>query len=97
MKAARPVRRCGPGKQTTRKDRTAPRPDPYHIPPWAQGGETKIEWLIMGCTRHHHIFHTPGWTLKLQPDGTLEITDPHGRTYHSRPPGRPPDLFNSSG
>ena len=26
---ARPVRRCGPGKRTTRKGSTAPRPDPY--------------------------------------------------------------------
>ncbi|HXH58469.1 IS66 family transposase [Iamia sp.] len=30
---ARPVRRCGPGNQTSRNGGTAPRPDPYqHVP-----------------------------------------------------------------
>ena len=69
----------------------------HHIPPWAQGGETKIEWLIMGCTRHHHIFHNPGWTLKLRDDATLEITNPNGHTLTSPPPRKPPNLFNGSG
>jgi hypothetical protein len=69
----------------------------HHIPPWSEGGETKLETTLLGCTRHHHVFHSAGWTLKLWDDGTLEITDPNGNTLISQPPGKPPDLFDGSG
>ena len=34
-----------------------------------------------------HIVHLEGWHLKLQPCGTVEVTDPHGRVRTSDPPG----------
>ena len=65
----------------------------HHVVAWEHGGETNPGNLVLGCTRHHHILHTPGWQAKLRPDGTLEITTPDGQILDSRPPGRPPDLF----
>ena len=36
-------------------------------------------------------FHHPGWTETLDPDGTLHLTGPLGRTHTTHPPGpRPP-------
>ena len=59
----------------------------HHVTPVAEGGETNLANLALGCSRHHHTVHLPGWHLKLLPDGTLVITDPGGRTRTTRPPG----------
>ncbi|MCA1843242.1 MAG: HNH endonuclease [Actinobacteria bacterium] len=59
----------------------------HHVIPVLAGGETCLANLVLKCSRHHHIGHKPGWSEKLEPDGTLVITDPRGRTYVSPPPG----------
>ena len=59
----------------------------HHVIPFSEGGETSLANLVLQCSRHHHIAHLPGWHLKLLPDGTLEVTDPNGRTRTTRPPG----------
>ena len=43
------------------------------------------------CFWHHHVLiHQLGWTLKLYPDGTSQITSPDGKIIHSHgPPTRP--------
>jgi hypothetical protein len=43
--------------------------------------------LVLLCSKHHHLVHLKGWHLKLQPCGTVEVTDPHGRVRTSDPPG----------
>lgn len=68
--------------------------DVHHIHQWQHGGSTSIDDGVLGCHRHHRLAHTPGWHLKLLPDGTTELTGPDGRTWVNHPRGAgPPDLF----
>jgi hypothetical protein len=60
--------------------------DAHHIKFWRHGGSTSVDNLVLLCARHHHLIHRPGWHLKLLPDGTVELTDPNGRTQTSQPP-----------
>jgi hypothetical protein len=66
----------------------------HHVRWITHGGATALDNLVLVCTRHHHLLHTPGWHAKLLPDATLEVTDPDGRTHTSSTPdaGRPPPL-----
>lgn len=59
----------------------------HHVIPWEQGGSTDLDNGVLKCSRHHHLGHRPGWTEKLEPDGTLHITAPDGRTWTTTPPG----------
>jgi 5-methylcytosine-specific restriction protein A len=59
----------------------------HHVVPWSEGGTTDLANLVLKCTRDHHRCHLPGWSEKLHPDGTLEITMPDGRVLVSKPPG----------
>ena len=68
----------------------------HHIQHWEHGGPTRLDNLVLLCSRHHHLLHNPGWTVQLQPDGNLTIGTPEGRNLHSRPPGKPPDLYSRS-
>ncbi|HET6832256.1 MAG TPA: DUF222 domain-containing protein [Acidimicrobiales bacterium] len=58
----------------------------HHVRPWQHGGPTQLSNLVLLCSRHHHLLHTPGWHAKLLPDATLEITNPHGHTRTTTPP-----------
>ena len=60
----------------------------HHVVPVSEGGPTELGNLVLKCSRHHHMEHTPGHSEKLLPDGTLVVTDPQGRTRTTRPPGR---------
>jgi hypothetical protein len=59
----------------------------HHVQPWQAGGPTQLANLVLLCSRHHHLLHTPGWRAKLLPDNTLETTNPTGHTRTSHPPG----------
>ena len=59
----------------------------HHIRHWANGGGTCLANLVLKCSRHHHIGHRPKWKERLDPDGTLTITAPDGRTWVTHPPG----------
>ena len=58
----------------------------HHVRPWEHGGPTQLPHLVLVCTRHHHLLHTPAWHAKLLPDATLEITNPQGHTRTTTPP-----------
>ena len=58
----------------------------HHVHWVTRGGPTSLENLVLECSRHHHLLHTPGWDAKLLPDATLIITTPHAHTLQSRPP-----------
>jgi hypothetical protein len=62
----------------------------HHIPPFPRG-PTSIDSMVLKCSRHHHLAHLKGWSEKLLPDGTLEVTTPRGLVLSSRPPPRGPD------
>ena len=74
-------RTCGVGNCDVPFDRC----EIHHINEWtADQGETNLDSLIPGCSRHHHLVHEGGWRLELDPDTReLTITLPDG-TEHSR-------------
>ena len=59
----------------------------HHVIPDEAGGSTDLANGVLKCTRHHHIGHLPGWTEKLEPDGTYHLTAPDGRSWVTTPPG----------
>jgi hypothetical protein len=67
--------------------------DGHHIHWWEHGGPTNPQNLVLGCNRHHHLWHTPGWHLKLQPDATLHITTPNGHHHTTHPTNQLPNLW----
>ncbi len=73
-------------------DRPAPWCDAHHVIHWEHGGLTRADNLALHCCRHHHLIHRPGWHEKLEPDGTLWVTDPQGNIHTTSPPRviRPP-------
>jgi hypothetical protein len=58
----------------------------HHHPAWSEGGVTSLATTVLACSRHHHLWHSPGWRLKLLADGELHITTPEGQVLVSRPP-----------
>ncbi len=74
-------RTCGIGNCDVPFDRC----EIHHLKEWtADQGETNLDSLIPGCSRHHHLVHEGGWRLELDPaTRELTITLPDG-TVHSR-------------
>jgi hypothetical protein len=60
----------------------------HHLRPRAQGGQTRLDNLLLLCAFHHLIaVHQWGWALTLHPDGSTTATSPDGsRTLHSHGP-----------
>jgi hypothetical protein len=67
--------------------------DHDHLVPHADGGATTCVNLCCLCRSHHRLkTFAPGWTFRMDPDGTLHVTSPSGITRTTRPPGlRPPE------
>ena len=61
--------------------------DAHHVRHWADGGETKLENLILLCSHHHRHVHEAGWTVEWWEPGRPAFTDPRGQTHvnHRRP------------
>ena len=78
-------RRCRTPGCTTR----AAWADLDHVIAHACGGATSCENLCCLCRRHHRLKTlAPGWTTRLDPDGTYTVTTPTGITRTTRPPGK---------
>ena len=75
----------------------------HHVQPWeprTRGdprGPTAITNGVLKCSRHHHIGHLPGWSEKLEPDGTYHLTAPDGQTWTTYPAGVTPRLVDLPG
>lgn len=69
-------------------DRPAEWCEGHHIHPWEHGGPTRLDNLVLLCSRHHHRIHLKGWHIKLLPSGTVEVTLPDGTVRTSDPPRR---------
>jgi hypothetical protein len=39
--------------------------DAHHIRPWARGGATDLDNLVLLCGHHHDLVHHDGWTVTL--------------------------------
>ncbi|MCU1373191.1 MAG: hypothetical protein JWO68_477 [Actinomycetia bacterium] len=68
-------------------DRKASWCEAHHVVWFSRGGPTRLDNLVLLCSRHHHLLHKPGWPAKLLPDATFEVTLPDGRVRTSHPPG----------
>ncbi len=66
--------------------------DAHHIRWWRLHGETKLDNLILLCSRHHHLVHRRRWQLHLDPiTAELTVTFDDGLQRTSRPhPGTGP-------
>ncbi|MBB3052743.1 hypothetical protein FHS23_003784 [Prauserella isguenensis] len=66
--------------------RPADNVDLDHVIPHRCDGPTCAANLIGLCRHHHRVKHTPGWTFRLEHDGTLHIATPTGRHITAPPP-----------
>ena len=66
--------------------------DHDHVIPHTCNGPTDCCNLCCLCRTHHRLkTFARGWTFRMLPDGTLQVTTPSGITRVTRPPGlRPP-------
>jgi Domain of unknown function (DUF222)/HNH endonuclease len=61
-----------------------------HIKPWPTGA-TEPANLHLLCSRHHHLKHEAGWTVRRTPDGVTHWTSPTGRHFDKPPDELPID------
>ena len=71
--------------------------DAHHVVPWEDGGETTIDNMVLGCSRHHHLLHRQHWRQHLARDGTLTIETNDGRTWTTHARGTIPLDFPAAG
>ena len=62
--------------------------DAHHLHHWADGGETKLDNLVLLCRHHHRLIHEGGWTISGTP-GNLTFHRPDGTKLGEDPPPRP--------
>jgi hypothetical protein len=52
--------------------------DAHHIHHWADGGETRLNNLVLLCRHHHRMVHEGGYGVRMLPSGNVEFTWPDG-------------------
>ena len=62
--------------------------DAHHIEHWADGGETRIDNLVLLCRRHHRLVHEGGFSVRVQADGNIRFSYPDGRNLPATNDGR---------
>jgi hypothetical protein len=62
--------------------------DAHHVRHWADGGETRIDNLVLLCGRHHRFLHEGGYSVAVLSGGRLAFRDCWGRPVPPVP--RPP-------
>jgi hypothetical protein len=64
--------------------------DAHHVKHWADGGETKLENLLLLCSHHHRLVHDLGWRVEWWGRGVDRhpaFLDPRGQVHmNTRPP-----------
>jgi hypothetical protein len=60
----------------------------HHVVHWARGGRTCISNLLLLCSRHHHLVHEGGFTVKGA-NGKVVFTRPDERAIQEAPPTPP--------
>jgi hypothetical protein len=53
----------------------------HHVTHWAEGGETKLENLVLLCRHHHRLVHEEGWKIDWWGEGSAVFFDPRGGTH----------------
>ena len=49
--------------------------DGHHIEHWADGGETRLDNLVLLCRHHHHLVHEGGFTCEKSASGEITFKD----------------------
>ena len=57
----------------------------HHRVPWAQGGATDFEDLVLLCWWHHLFIHENGWPITKDLDGLFVFRKPDWTPYPPRP------------
>jgi hypothetical protein len=73
--------------------------DAHHVKHWAQGGETKLENLVLLCFQHHRLVHEGGYTIDESPEDELRFRNRHGVLVPGvprSPPGDADDLIREN-
>ncbi len=60
--------------------------DAHHLTHWADGGETRLDNLVLLCRRHHRCVHEEGYAVDLDETGTIRFRDPRGKVMTQAPP-----------
>ena len=55
--------------------------DGHHLAHWAEGGETKLDNLVLLCRHHHRLVHEEGWKVDWWGPGRAVFFDPRGGTH----------------
>jgi Domain of unknown function (DUF222) len=62
----------------------------HHVRHWLHGGETSVDNLVQLCTRHHHLVHEGGWSIRHEIErdevGEWMFVDPKGKLLASEAP-----------
>ena len=62
--------------------------DGHHVEHWADGGETKLDNLVLLCRRHHRAVHEEGFRVELGHGGEVRFAWPDGRPMSDAPATR---------
>jgi hypothetical protein len=72
--------------------------DAHHIKHWADGGETRLDNLVLLCRRHHRAVHEEGFGVEVVGSGgrtNVRFNWPDGRPFPDVPPA--PNLSDDPG
>ncbi len=58
--------------------------DAHHIKHWADGGETKLDNLVMLCRHHHQALHKGAFEISIVDDEVV-FTSATGKHLHRSP------------
>ncbi len=59
--------------------------DAHHLHHWADGGETRLDNLLLLCRHHHRLVHEGGYAVRVNADGSPVFTRPDGRRLDEPP------------
>jgi hypothetical protein len=62
--------------------------DAHHIRHWADGGETRLDNLLLLCRYHHRLVHEGGYELELNTANEAVFTAPNGKAIPQGPDTR---------
>jgi hypothetical protein len=63
----------------------------HHTKRWEEGGPTDLDSGVLLSPHCHTVISQPGWSDRIETDGTYVVTTPSGRELRSAPPGLTPD------
>jgi hypothetical protein len=63
----------------------------HHTVRWEWGGPTDLDTGVLLSPHCHTVVSRPGWSDRVEPDGTYVVTTPSGQELRSSPPGLVPD------